>query len=78
MIALFLTSLGWPKVLTQNCNKQTNTKTNETEMPFPLYFPIILSCETIICHLKLTAFASVVKSVLFFFYRILLDVTYLT
>jgi len=49
-----LTSLGSPKVLTQNCNKQTQKRT-KLEMPFPLYL-----CETMIRHLRLTAFASVV------------------
>jgi len=38
--------------------QQTNIKTDENEMPFPLYFPIILSCEAIKHHLTLTAFAS--------------------
>jgi len=39
--------------------QQANTKTDENEMPFPLYFPNILSCETVIRYLTLTAFASV-------------------
>jgi len=53
---LFLTSLvGFPE---QQTNKQTNAKkTEENEMPFPLY--ILLSYETMIRHLMLTAFASV-------------------
>jgi len=39
--------------------QQTNTKTDENGMHFPLYFSIILSCERMIRHLTLTAFASV-------------------
>jgi len=58
MILRFLTSLGYPKVLTQNCSKQTQ-KTKENEMPFPLYFTTLLSYETIIRHLTLAAFSSV-------------------
>jgi len=48
MIVPFLTSLGCPEVLTQNRNKQTQKKTDENEMPFPLY--ILLSCETMKHH----------------------------
>jgi len=39
--------------------QQTNTKTDESEMRCPLYFPMILSC---VHHLTLTAVASVAKT----------------
>jgi len=42
--------------------EQTNTKTDKNEMSLPLYFPIILSCGTMIRHLTLTVFASVAKN----------------
>jgi len=51
MIALFLTFLGYPKVFDSKL-QQTNTKTDENKMPFPIYFPTLLSCETMIHHLR--------------------------
>jgi len=50
MIVLFVTSVGCIEVLTQNCNKQTHKKRAT------MY--ILLSYETMIRHLTLTAFAS--------------------
>jgi len=54
---LFLTSLGCLEVLIQNCNKQTNTKKTNEHEPMPFSLNILLSCETMIRHLTLTAFA---------------------
>jgi len=46
ILTLYAASMFWLKIA------QKTQKTDKNEMHFPLYFPIILSCETMIRSLR--------------------------